>query len=484
MGLSKSLQLRFAIIAGFVYLLTSADTTGSANAACCDDQLEKQAIQLFENNQSQQAIDLQWKVVKHNKSKGPPYAVLPYSGALVNLAIMQQASGDHRSALANFARARAVNPSDWRAWLGQAQSLMLVGRNIESIAVLQDMALQESSDFDWQYQLGQALLCFDKPDLAVAAATKASKLAHNPEQKSSSLNQLFLCYVRGNERERADELMHQIFSESRPTDAQIYIRAAQTLSRLRPDAGPQILNAAVLNLDDSGDSGTFFHLGQIFDDKARFVVYDRTKYSAWLDCAAGAYRQSIKLDPHPPIYSLALAKIAAQLGNTEDLAQQLSRAHAVDVQDQLPGYLLSKIMPVQIATAAPSASLLSSVANRPNQVQLTQAKISINGLNCACKRSIIINSFKQIRGLVLTTISPKFPFVATILIDESMISLPDVLIKIANKPLPEFSYTLISSKPIKSVDETLKIDLEGHNLTHRPFDNHWPQLKLALPTKN
>lgn len=482
MGLNRRIELRLAFIAGLVCLLSTIATIGSADAACSEDALEKQAIQLFENKQSEQAIKLQRLVVKHSKSKS--HAARPYSAALVNLAIMQQASGDYHSAIANFARARAVNPADWRAWLGQAQSLMLMGRNLESIAVLQETAFQESSDFNWQYQLGQALLYFDLPDLAVPAATKAVQLANNPVQKSSGLDQLFLCYVRGNQTKRADDLLHQVFTENQPLDAQIYIRAAQILSGLRPDEAPQILNAALLNLTETGDSGTFFRLGQIFDDKARFVIYARTKYSAWLDCAALAYRKAIKLDANPPIYSLALAKVAAQLDNTEQLAQELARAHGADPQDQLPGYLLSKIMPVQIATAEPNASLLSSVLSRPNQVQLTEAKLSINGLNCACKRPIIINSFKQIRGLVLTTISPKFPFVATILVDESMISLPDVLVKIANKPLPEFSYTLISSKPISSIAETLKIDLQGRNLTYRPFDHHWTQLELTVPTKN
>ncbi|CAN5318511.1 hypothetical protein BH10CYA1_BH10CYA1_54970 [soil metagenome] len=441
MGLSKSLKWRLAITAGFVYLVFSAATASSAKTPGRENEL-------------------------------------------VNLAIMKQTSGDHRSALAIFARARDVNPSDWRAWLGQAQSLMLVGRKIESIAVLQDMVLQESSDFNWQYQLGQALLYFDRPDLAVIAATKAAQLANDREQKSSSLNQLFLCYVRCNDKKRAEDLMHQVFSENQPIDAQIYIRAAQILPVLRPDTASQILNAALLKLDQPGQSGTFFSMGQIFDDKARFVSYDRTKNSAWLDCAAIAYRQALKLDPKSPIYSLALAKAAAQRGDFEELTQQLSRAHAAGVQDQIPGYLLSKIMPVQIAATDSNASLLSSVVNRLNRVQLTQAQVSINGLNCACKRTIIINSFKQIRGLVLTTISPKFPFVATILIDESMISLPDVLDKIAYRPLPEFSYTLISSKPIKSVEETLKIDLDGHDLSFHPVDTYWTQLELALPNKN
>lgn len=110
-------------------------------------------------------------------------------------------------------------------------------------------------------------------------------------------------------------------------------------------------------------------------------------------------------------------------------------------------------------------------------VNLTKAKLAIDGLKCSCKRSLIINSFKQINGLVLTTISPKFPYTATILLDESMLPLDEMLSKIANKPLPEFTYRLISSSQSIGTTEALKLDLDGHNIIYPPFTDIWPEVQ-------
>jgi tetratricopeptide (TPR) repeat protein len=503
--LSNQLKLRCFFFACLVGLLLGSPTGCMAKVTSNEDDLTKQAIQLFENKKTQQAIDLERKAVKQDRGKCLPHAVLSYflfedskspealaegrmatrlaprnSIALVNLGIMQQALGDQKSALVCFSKSRDVNPSDWKAWIGQAQSLMLMGRRDESILILQEMLSRKSTDFDWQYQLGQALLYFDKPHLATITANNAVKLANTPEQKSTALFQLFLAYIRDNDVKHADELMHQVISENKPTDAQIYVQAALTLSVLKPEASQEILVAAVRNLDKSDDSGTFFRLAQILDDKARFVAYDRTKYGAWLNTAELAYRQAIKLNASPPIYCLGLASVLAEQGKADELVQELSKANAADVQDQLPGYLLSKMKPVQIASTDHHSNLPSTLPNF-GQVELTKAQFAIKGLNCACKRSIIINSFKQIRGLVLTTISPKFPFVATILIDESMIPLSDALVKMTNRPLPELSYKLLSSKPIKGAGEALKIDLDGRNLIFHPFANDWTQLKPTLP---
>jgi tetratricopeptide (TPR) repeat protein len=503
---SHEFKVRCCSLVFLVGLLIRTADGCIAKAATNQDDLTKQAIELFEKNENHQAIDLERKAVKQHKNKGLPHAFLSYflfedakfpealsegkraarvmprsEFVWVNLGIMQQTMGDHKSAVASFAQAREVNPSDWKAWIGQAKSLMLLGRSDESILILQEMLSRKSADFDWQYQLGQALLYFDKPALARITANEAVKLANTPGQKSAALLQRFLTYIRNNDIKHADGLMHQVFAENKPIDAQIYVEAALMLHALKPEAADEILNAAMLTLSKSDDSGTFFRLAQIFDDKASLVFYDRTKYSAWLKNTELAYRQAIKLNAVPSIAELGLASVLAEQGQTEELIEELSKANTADVQDQLPGYLLSKLKPVQVTSTNQHSNLSANGRAQSGHVELTKAQLAVNGLTCACRRSIIVSSFKQIRGLVLTTIPPRFPYVATILVDESMIPLSDVMVQIVHRPLPELTYKLISASPIREIGEALKIDLDGRNILVRPKAEVWPQLNLSLP---
>lgn len=350
-------------------------------------------------------------------------------------------------------------------------SLMLLDRRLESIAILHNMHAQGGTNFEREYQLGQAFLFYNQPALAAETASVATQLAKTSDEKSRSLQQLFLSCIRDNQVKRARGLLRQVLEECKPTDEQVYIRAATIVSVLTPETSAELLKAAILNLNKPENSGTFFRLAQIFDKKTEFVHYDSTKYSAWLHNSDAAYKQAFKVNPGSSLYRLALANNAAKQGNESELISELLAAHESNMQDQLPGYLLSKLKPMEVATTNLSGGIPQLAVN------LTQAKLTIEGLHCSCKRSMIINSFKQIRGIILTSISPKFPFVATVLVDESMVSMNDVLSKIANKPLPEFSYKLISTKQIKNAQEALQVDVDGRRFEYPAFIDAWPEFK-------
>ncbi len=388
-----------------------------------------------------------------------------------NLGMTEQSQGHHRQAIAYFEKSRAKDPENWKACLAEATSLMITDRQLESIALLQTMCTQAPDSFDKQYKLCQALLYFNKPEMALDAASKAVKLADTREKRSKSLVQLYLCLIRANRADRAQELQQQIFDECKPADERVYIYAAEIAPATNPDMAKNILGNATINLDKTENSGTFFRLAQIFDTRSKFVAYDSTKYGAWLKNSEAAYQQALKLNPNPPVYRIALAANAAEQSNKSELINELLIAHQTEPQDQLPGYLLSKLKPLQIATSNLAGVMPDS------RVNLTKAKLAIDGLKCSCKRSLIINSFKQINGLVLTTISPKFPYTATILIDESMLPIDEMLSKIANKPLPEFTYRLISSSQSIGTTEALKLDLDGHNIIYPPFIDSWPEVQ-------
>jgi tetratricopeptide (TPR) repeat protein len=477
-------------------------TTNGCIAKAPTDQndLTRMATELFEKNEKQQAIDLERKAVKHHKRNGMSHAFLSYflfengkypealregkmaarlmPRSVVNLGMMQQELGCHKAAVESFAKARAVNPSDWKAWIGQAKSLMLLERPDESILILQEMLSRKSADFDGQYQLAQELLYFDKPALATIAANQALKLANTPEQKSAALSRLFLSYIRDNDTKHADALMYQLFAENKPTDGEVYVAAASMLNVLKPEAADEILNAAILNLNKFNDPGALYQLFTIFDYKASLVKYDRTKYGAWLKDAELAYRRASELNRIPPgRINLGLAYLLAEQRKTEELIHELSKADTADMQNQILGYLLSKLQPV----ASTNDNLSANAIPQPGNLVLTKAQVAVNGLTCACKRSLIIDSFKQIRGLVLTTISYQYPYVATILVDESMIPLSDVMVQIDHRPLPEFTYKLISASPVRGADEILAIDLAGRNILTPPPPEVWPKLHPSLP---
>ncbi|MBS1957256.1 MAG: hypothetical protein JST89_23920 [Cyanobacteria bacterium SZAS-4] len=390
---------------------------------------------------------------------------------LVNKAVVLQSAGRQLQAIAYFEKAKALDSNNWHASLGLAKSLMLLDRRLESIAILHNMYAQSGTNFEREYQLGQAFLFYNQPALAVETASRAMQLARTSDEKSRSLQQLFLSCIRDNQEQRARDLQRQVLEECKPTDEQVYIRAATIASPLTPETSMELLKAAMLNLNKPENSGTFFRLAQIFDKKTEFVQYDRTKYSAWLRNSDAAYKQAFNVDPSPSLYRLALANNAAKQGHESELITELLAAHESNMQDQLPGYLLSKLKPMEVATTNLSGALPQAAVN------LTQVKLAIEGLHCSCKRSMIINSFKQTRGIILTTISPKFPFVGTVLVDESMISTNDMLSKIANKPLPEFNYKLISTKPIKSAQEALQVDVDGRKFEYPAVIDAWPEFK-------
>ncbi len=495
-------------IAVIACLLLANATAGIAKIAPSDRDLTRPSLQLYEQKQVSQAIDLEMRAAKRKPGLWLPHALLSYflwhesklqeaiiegklaarlapriPVLLINLGIMQQGAGDLGEAVNCFSKARKLAPTDWRAWLGQSQSLILAGRSDEGLSILHEMASLSSNDFNWYYEQGQTLLFMNKPGLAADAASKAVGLATTAEQNSASLFQLFLACIRDNQIERANELEHQVFCDNKPTDVQIYIRAASSLLPvLKPGAADVILSAAVANLGKPNDSEAFFRMARIFDERASYVSYDRTKYGAWLNHEELAYRQAIKLNSIPAVYHLGLASVLGQKGNVEEMAQELAKARATDVRDQLTGYLLSKIRTTQSATtgAQPDGPLPSAC-----QVHLTKAQIIIRGLTCSCKNTIVKNSFSQIRGLVLTTISSKFPYKATVLIDQSMIPIADALVQMTKKkPFPEINYELISSRPIESAGEALRIDLEGRPLDSSLFATDFNQLQATLPVNS
>jgi hypothetical protein len=66
-----------------------------------------------------------------------------------------------------------------------------------------------------------------------------------------------------------------------------------------------------------------------------------------------------------------------------------------------------------------------------------------------------------------------------------MIPIADALVQMTKKkPFPELNYELISSRPIESAGEALKIDLEGRPLNSALFASDFNQLQATLPVNS
>jgi tetratricopeptide (TPR) repeat protein len=92
-----------------------------------------------------------------------------------NLGFLQQDTGDHFSAIANFDRALALDEKLDRAWYGKALSLIKTGRVEEAVPLLKrNTELQPMSPFGW-YQLAHAYHRLGQSERAAKVIRKLSE---------------------------------------------------------------------------------------------------------------------------------------------------------------------------------------------------------------------------------------------------------------------------------------------------------------------
>lgn len=415
------------------------------------DEQRAQAAELFKSGKAKEAIELEKKVAEATPKEWLPHATLAYfmwysgnppgavaeaklaaslapdiEGLQTNLGQMALAIGDAQTSIPAFENATQIAPDDPTPWLGIVRSLRSAGRNDDAKAALRDMVAQSNKSFEWFYQISEMCLQIDEPKIADEAAAKAMSLASTPEQNSKGTCQLFLAFLRDNQLDRARTLRDRVFNECHPDDMEIYLRCASLLLPVGdPAAGKKLLDCASANLKDRLSSSGFYRLGEIFERKAQGAGKDSTTFGAWNGSAEAAYRRAIALDPDRAVYYLALAGTLNQKGKVDEMAEALSRAQSLDKYDPLAPFLLAQLNKPQEHAAGQIVK--QGPGDKPVTVNLTKVEFKINDLGCGCKLGKVRMALSKNKGVAFVSTSLQKPYRGTMLIDESMMSIDDVL---------------------------------------------------------
>ena len=331
---------------------------------------------------------------------------------LTNLAQMEYETGHYRDSAQAFQRCRELQPSDWSFGIGLALSYMAIRRRDEGLAVLSDMTEQKGRPFNWYYQVAATCLYLGEHKMAEESARKAMQQVDKPEQGSLCRDQLFLLLMLDNQVESAKSMIPEVFYNNKSVSPETYVRAASTLIAITdPAQGKRLLDAAVTALTDKPDSDTFYRLGRIFEDKAELISCSATKYGAWLDCARQAYNQAIVLNPGDVRCHIAIAAILGMTGNEAIMREELRKSSALEADNHLVSYLISKF---------------------DHKLNLTKVDFAMNRL-CACKLREFNQLISSSKGVAFETIVTKRnPFQATVLIDQTQTPVK-VLFEVINK---------------------------------------------------
>ena len=341
------------------------------------------------------------------------------------------------------------------------------------MVVLSEMGTQDSKDFDWYYQLADTYIKLDHPDLAEPISIKALSVATTQEQKNQAVVQRFFVYLRENKIEEARALQAEIFTDYKPADPVLYTQSAlELLPCDKPDSTKDLFNSAKSSMTGVTNSDLFYKLARIFDEKADSVSADKTKYGAWLDWELMAYRQAMSLSAMP-YDRLGLSAVLDEKGNYEDMTHELSQ---IAPYDGLARYLLAKVKAGGTSAAFDK--------NRPYALSLTKIQLAVKGVTCDCKRGVVSQALRQVRGVIFAACSSGPRYTATVLLDQSINPLKDAkddLLKATPKSFKLISYDLTSTKPVTTVGEALQIEVRSLPVRYLEIDTSFKQLAPVSP---
>ncbi len=436
------------------------------------DEKSEQAADLFKSGKIQEAIALEKAAITSKPTDWLPHATLSYfqwysgqipaavseaklaatlapdiEGLQTNTGQMALALGDYQTAISAFERATKIAPDDSTPWFGLVNCHRSSGHPERALTTLREMIAQKNKSFDWFYQISEISLQIDEPKLAEEAATKALSIATTPEQKSTGASDVMLALLRDNQLDRAKTLMDHVFNECHPDDIELYLRSASMLLPVEdPLGGKKLLDCAVENLKDKFNGNGFFRLGSIFEEKARDGASDYTRFYAWSDIAERAYRKALALAPDQPAYHLALAGTLNRKGKLSEMAEELGKVQSLDKFDALAPFLLARLKSLNITGDHAGGQIPREASpEQPVQVNLTKVDFNINGLSCGCKLSKIRMALTEFKGVAFVSTFNRRPFRGTMLIDESMASINDVLSQGAKNAFPANSVVSAST---------------------------------------
>lgn len=465
-----------ALIAGF-----AIGSSGLCNASVTEsaDDLTRQAATLWNGGRLQAALDLENKAVKLAPNYWLGHSALSFLYwqhgqmdeaineaqlatklapnnplAILNLAQMEQLRGYYDRAVPLYRKAVKLAPNDWMPGIGLVQCLVLCARTPEALIVLNQMATQSNSNFDWWYQIAENYAKLNDSKSAQTAASKALTLAATAQQKCSSLSKLFIALLKCNEIERARALKDQVLA-AKPKEKDVYLLAASSLYPVSaPEDAKLLLDCAIEN---ATEADTFYKLSSIFETKAFDPNTESSKRVLWLNNAEAACRTAIKFNPGDPKYHLALAGVLDKEGKLDEMADSLNRAKTFDGNNTLALYLVSKIKARSNDLAGQLRGKLIGSSETAEQVNLTRVDFQLNNVHCACKLPALEYKLKRINGVAFVAIERGTkPYKGTMLLDQSFVTISQ-LIDLVKENEKEMTLQVLSSQQVKTPSEAIQI---------------------------
>jgi tetratricopeptide (TPR) repeat protein len=483
-----SIALMFSAISCWAQTPTLA--VSNKNAAV--DEMTKKAVDLFNADKFQEAVDLENQAVQRSPNYWLPHSVLSVFNwqhnifdvavkeadeaaklapnnelANLNYAQMNQLMGYFEKAIPAFRKAVKVAPNSWAARIGLSQSLIANSQTADALEVLNEMSKAAEGNFDWWYSLSVSYSQMNKAKQSADAAEKAVQAATNDEQKSRALVTLLIELIRANQLDRAREFQDAAL-KTKPKDDQVYVQVMSALcSSSDLIRGKNLLNQAIKNGLSNADG--YYLLGGVLENKASSKSSDSTASSAWMDLAETAYRQAIKVSPNDAKFYLALAAVLDRKGQMAEMVAMLSKAKSLDSADALPSYLVSCVKAADNDLAGRLREKLANTPEKPYQLNLVREDFAVDNLQCTCKIGVLEFEIRRENGVKFVAITHREkPISGTLLVDQA-IGTSQAFQNVEKKQAVDLKVT--DSHPILTVNEAIKF-VQNLRDTAQPV-NRW-----------
>jgi tetratricopeptide (TPR) repeat protein len=430
------------------------------------DELTKQASELSEAGKLDEAIELENKAAKSAPNYWAPHAALSYLNwrkamlqeafgegetaiklaptnafALLNYAELHQLMGSLDDAIPLYTKAGKLAPDNWIPFICKAQCLIMTAHVPEATKVLDEMLAAKTRSFDWWYQLSDTYMKISNFKDAQQASEKALLAAKTDEQRKSTLTQLYVVAIQAGDLTRAGALQKEVLA-TKPSDEQVYtLTQAHLIKPDAPQEGQALIDCA--KASEIFSSPFYYSMGKAFEEKAGTPGLDKASADKWLESAEAAYRIAVKYGPAEAKNHLAIAEMMDRAGKHDEMLAELEKAKEAEDDEPLAPYLVSKIKPAEPKLASYKLNLTSAVMTSEN-------------LHCACKLPALMALLKSTPGVAFAGSEKTVqPFKVIVMVDQSTITLNDLVHKIAEGT--KLNFDIASSEKITTVSDAVNV---------------------------
>ncbi|MBX9949237.1 MAG: hypothetical protein K2Y39_08740 [Candidatus Obscuribacterales bacterium] len=337
-----------------------------------------------------------------------------------NLAVMLQATGDPKSAIAEYEKVLKSNANDVHARLGYVQSLALSGRSQEAVNQLDLLSAQSK-------KIPQILIEAADTAIQIDQSHRAKEMLRDPAASgvARAASLLYVAAANDNDAKLALSFQKKVL-ESAPKDARIYLIAA----RLAESKGglaleEQILNQAMKSVRNEGD--LYAQLAGIFLRKyyqARTSA-DETNAQAWLSLAQKALSFAEEIHVKAWRYRFAHAGVLSLQGKQKEAAEMIDALAHQEPKNELILYCRGRLRAYSNNPAAAARRNLKSLFSDADQAAASSALVDdgiilacsrahFEKLGCGCHTAVLELKWKRSGGVLYAKIISEHPAVGLI----------------------------------------------------------------------